>query len=208
MSQNSGGSKIRGALAVVGAIVLIIVIKVGIRVIGHLFGLIGLAVVLLIAVGAYFALKKKSETATTTAPVYTPAPSPYDANTPAQGYPAPQGFLPPPTGAPDRGYLPPPSGAAVPGYAAPPTYPPSANTVPSHGHPAPGYAPAPQPNYPAPQSQPRYPVPNQPGYGAQPPNPYAPQGYPAQQGGYQQQGYQPQQGYPQPAPPNYPQQQR
>ncbi|MFE2993505.1 hypothetical protein ACFXG4_00645 [Nocardia sp. NPDC059246] len=187
MSQPQGGGRARGAIAVVGAIVMIIAIRVSVNVVDRAFGLIGLLAVILVSGGVWFALKKKRENEQTAAPMYTPpgytpAPSPYDqANTPVHGYPAPVGSFPPPTGAPDQGYLPPPSGPAAPGGAQ-------------------GFAPQ---GYPAPQPQPGYPAPNQPGYAAQPSNPYAPQGYPPPSGGYQQPGHPQQGGYQQP--PNYPQ---
>ncbi|GAA2471418.1 hypothetical protein GCM10010198_18170 [Nocardia seriolae] len=78
MSQQQGGGKVRGVIAVVGAIVVIIAIRIGVRLIDHAFGLIGLLVFILICVGAWFALKKKRESAQSTAPVYAPAPAPYD----------------------------------------------------------------------------------------------------------------------------------
>ncbi|MTE12276.1 hypothetical protein [Nocardia aurantiaca] len=204
MSQQQGGGKARGAVAVVGAILMIIVIRVGVRLVDHAFGLVGLLAIVLVGVGVYAALRKKRENAPAAAPAYTPAPSPYDqANSPGQAYPAPSASFPPPAGAPGPDYLPPPSGPAAPGYAAPLSYPPAANTVPSQSHSGitpgmvPGFTPAPQgypsaPNNPAPQQD--HPAPNQPGYG-RPSNPYAPQGYPPPSGGYQQQGYPQQGGY-------------
>ncbi|MFE3189234.1 hypothetical protein ACFXHA_09510 [Nocardia sp. NPDC059240] len=194
MPQNQGGNKIRGILAAVGAVAVLILIRVGVRLIDGVFGIIGLLVFILICVGAYFALKKRGQSTTTAssfAPAYTQAPSPYDhQNTPAQGYPAPSGYLPPPAGAPNQGYPPPPSG---PGYPAPqPGYPAPGGQFAPQG-PAQGYAPAPQ-GYPTRANGPA-PQPNQAG----------PHGYPTQPSGYQQQGYQP--GYSQ-TPPNYPPQQR
>ncbi|MVU79462.1 hypothetical protein GPX89_19710 [Nocardia sp. ET3-3] len=160
MPQNQGRGKARTVLAVVGAIVVVIAIRVGIRFIGNAFGIIGLLAVIPVSVGLWFVITKmqdKEPPLINNVQPYAQAPSPYDQqNTPVQGYPAPMGTFP-------------------------------------------------QPNYQAPQPQPGYPAPNQPAYGAQPSNPYAPQGYPPQQGGYPQQGYPQQGGYQQPAPPNYPQ---